>query len=166
MHTNAYFEPLLLKSRLGPLNPTEKLSYYMKVFVLSLFPPAAVIWKSCITILSLIPVLWSPSSHKEKMYWELLQNSISGIGFKLRLLFMSSGVAQSSLFTLALCIPLTLKPWCQEPITSIPSWTAGDNHHTNPLLVNFCSHQKQWDLQGITLRDGTGPYHSWFLKMH
>lgn len=118
------------------------------MFVSSLFPPTAVIWKSCITVLSLKTVLRSPSPYKEMTYWELPQNSIFWIGFKFCFLFLSPGVAWP------FCISLTLKTCCQEPVTFIPSWTAHDNRHTNALPVHFSPHQKQWDLRGITLRAG------------
>lgn len=59
----------------------------------SVLPPAAVIWRSCITIFSLKTALRSPSSYKKEIYWELPQNYIIWIVFKLWFLFMSPAVA-------------------------------------------------------------------------
>lgn len=63
-----------------------------------LFPPAAVMWKSCITIPSLDTVLQSPSPYKEGMYWKLPQNSIFYIGFQLWFLFMILSVLGLAFF--------------------------------------------------------------------
>lgn len=59
----------------------------------SVLPPAAVIWRSCIAIFSLKTALWSPPSNKEEIYWEILQNYIFWIIFKLWFLFLSPDVA-------------------------------------------------------------------------
>lgn len=91
------------------------------MFVSSLFPPAAVIWKSCITILSLKTVLGTPSSYKEEMYWELPQNSIFWIGFKLQFLFISPAVAWPGLFALALASLSPSKPAARNPSPSYPA---------------------------------------------
>lgn len=86
MHRYMCFEPLLLKSRLIPLNPVE-----ICVFS-SVLSPAAVIWRSCFTICSLKTVSWSPPSYKEEIYWELPQNYIFWIVFKLWFFFLSPAV--------------------------------------------------------------------------
>ena len=161
----AYFEPLLLKWRLVPLSPTEKLSHYRNGFVSFLFPPTAVIWNSCITILSLKTVLWSPSSYNEVMYRQLPQNSIFSIWVKLILLLESwFGLAWPFCFcSLHPSHPQNLLPGTRHLHTQLDSpWQprhkpAPGSYLIPPKAVGFVRDYPQTE---------AGPYRNLLLKRH
>lgn len=151
-----------LKSRLVPLNHSEKLSNYWNILVSSHFPPAAVILKSCISILSLKTTLWSPSLQKEKVCRELTQNLILWIGIKLLNSVHEScfGLAWLGVLLWLFASSSLSEPTARTPSPPYPAGvpvTPATQPHFWPILnlVKHCTTCPQ---------SGAGPYHGLLLK--
>lgn len=130
MHMYTYFEPLLVKPRLVPLNPTEKLLHHSNVYVISVSSYCSDLKKLHCQSLSKTCLMESfiiqGGGVLETTTKFHLLNSIQAL-----ILVHESwcGLAWPGFFALALCIPISLTTCCQETITSVSSWTAPDNRH-------------------------------------